>query len=117
MFLVDTGGLFARLDAFDVFASARIERIVNKFPRDNHAFRFFWMTFMEEPGAKNAMAQAHACFEVESFWICNQSCEIFGVFPFAICAAVAGRDQIIRDLIFEKVGLSAVPHRPIVPLA
>src|SRR6266567_2378326 len=75
------------------------------------------MTFMEEPGAKNVIAQAHACFEIESFWICNQSCEIVGVFPFAICAAVAGRDQIIRDLIFEEVGLSAIPHRPVVPLA
>src|SRR5260370_13355427 len=75
------------------------------------------MTFMEEPGAKDAIAQGHACFEIESFWICNQSCEIVGVFPFAICAAVAGRDQIIRDLIFEEVGLSAVPHRPVVPLA
>src|SRR5205814_5317071 len=54
--------------------------------------------------------------EIKRMMVCRQLVEILGVFPFAVCSAVSGGQQVIGDAIFEKVWFGAGFHGPVVPL-
>ena len=84
--LIDVAVLLVWFNAFDIFAAARVHRIVHEFAGRNHTCTFFWTSFVKEPRVKDAVTSPGACLEIKRFRIRDQVCVALAVFPFAVCA-------------------------------
>src|SRR5947207_4397706 len=106
--LINACRLLVRFAAFHIFAAAGVERIVNIFVR-----AFARLFLGDSTGTKHSVRIPVLGIEIESFWIRDEAREIVSVLPFAICAAVSGREHIIRDLILEELWLGAALQCPV----
>src|SRR6202011_491530 len=92
--LINRGSLILRLNAFYIFPTARINRIIHVLVR-----AFGWLLFGQEAVAENTVGIAVFRIEVKGFRICDQIGETVSVFPFPIRTRISRREQIVRDLI------------------